>query len=383
MNFPTVAVIVPTFNRSHYLPECLDSLLNQTLAPAQLIVVNDGSVDDTEGVLRSYNGLITCISTVNLGKASAINLALDRVSSDYVWCFDDDDIAMPDALERFVEPLERHPECGFSYSTYCFAPSDPQGRIGAPTGETWIPPEAESHLLGALLDHNFLGGAAFLARSKCYEEIGGFLPDLIRSQDYDMVIRLARRYPGIRVAGGPTYYLRQHRGARGSQRDTFSSRRRFFKWLEYDQAIFRRLYREMPLEEYLPPGVKLHHALREAHLHRLAAMSSKLLLAEALEEVELLARLPESAGQPLRARERAIVQGLVRKRPYYRSGWMLDEAAFLDAIRKRASAPALAVLRRELARTLAVDARGRLLRHPGRAAGLLRRAARLYLNAPD
>ena len=382
MNQPRVDVIVPTFNRSSYLPECLDSLLNQTLAPAQLIVVNDGSVDDTEDVLRSYSASITCVSTVNLGKPRAIDLGLERVRADYVWFFDDDNVAIRDALERFVEPLERYPEYGFSYSTKYLAPSGPLGRIGRPTAETSIPPEAECHLLGALLDHNFMGGAGVLARSRCYEEIGGFRPELIRSQDYDLVIRLARRYPGIRVAGGPTYYSRQHSGSRGSQSDTFSSDLRFAKWLEYDRMIFRRLYREMLLEEYLPPGVGLHDALREAHLRRLAAMSSKLLLAEALEEVEVLAGLPESAREPLSPREHAIVQGLVRKRPYYRSGWIMDEPAFLDLIRKRANAPAVAALRRELARTLVVEARARLLRHPGGTAGLLRRAARLYLNLP-
>ena len=54
MSDPTVTIIVPTFNRARYLPECLDSLLAQTYEPTEIVVVNDGSTDETESVIEPY-----------------------------------------------------------------------------------------------------------------------------------------------------------------------------------------------------------------------------------------------------------------------------------------------------------------------------------------
>ena len=116
---PRVSVIVPTFNRSPYLGECLESLLAQTLPPAQVIVVNDASTDATRAVLEPFLDRIEYIETPSqLGKPGAVNLGLERVTGDYVWVFDDDDVALPCALERFTAPLERQPECGFSWSPW-------------------------------------------------------------------------------------------------------------------------------------------------------------------------------------------------------------------------------------------------------------------------
>ncbi len=344
-------MLVPTFNRAEYLAECLDSLLAQTLPPVQLIVVNDGSTDRTPETIGPYRDRILYLETAQVGKPSAINSGLDAVTGDYLWIFDDDDVALPDALERFVAPLEADDRPGFSYSTFFFTATSPGShRIGAVLSELEIPDLAARGPLVPLLENNFLGGAALFARMSCYRRVGRFDPALLRSQDYDMAIRIVRVFSGARVAGGATFHYRQHEGARGNTRDRFSSGMRLLKWLEYDQRIFQKLYCELPLGDYLPPGTALAARQREALLERLSIMTGKLLVQEAIDDLRELARLP--AGGPFSAEERAIVRAMAGS-PYYRGGSLLDRREFVAVLRSLAgSSAAVRALKRELVRAV-------------------------------
>lgn len=118
MTQPTVSIIVPTFNRAHYLPECLDSLVAQTVAPLEIIVVDDGSEDATREVVARYNSPVIYIYKENGGKPSAVNLALQACKGDLIWLFDDDDVALPDAIEQRLEAFVKSPEAGFVYSAH-------------------------------------------------------------------------------------------------------------------------------------------------------------------------------------------------------------------------------------------------------------------------
>jgi len=377
---PTVTVLIPTFNRGDFLAECLNSIQSQTLPPSQILVVNDGSTDQTLDVLKPYHDSIEYIETPQLGKPAAINAGLERVTGDYLWIFDDDDVALPDALARFVEPLEDHSEHGFSYSTYYYTASRPEdNRIGLILDESIIPDVRERGFLIPLLESNFLGGAALFARTSCYAHVGVFDTRLVRSQDYEMAIRIARRFTGIRVRGGATFHYRQHDGLRGNTQDRFQVNRRLRKWLEYDQMIFRNLHREMPLEEYLPPGVPLEQARRRAHLQRLAILASKLLAPEAYAELGLLAAMEDQT--PLSVAERQIIRGIVCHRPFYGEGSIADRFEFFAEIRRLAkTSPVMRRIRRELAVSLSshwrATNRWRSLR---RTAGTACRILRMYL----
>ena len=104
---PTVTVIVPTFNREKFLPECIDSLLRQTVMPDQILIVDDGSTDGTGTVASSFPAPVEYYRKENGGKSTALNFALKHCTGDFVWIFDDDDIAHPTALERFLAAFER------------------------------------------------------------------------------------------------------------------------------------------------------------------------------------------------------------------------------------------------------------------------------------
>jgi len=203
-NSPRITVLIPTFNRAKYIERCLESIFAQTISPAQVIIVNDGSTDSTGAVLAPYMDAIDYFETDQLGKPGVLNEGLKHVKGDYLWIFDDDDVALPDAPERFVAPLETNPDLGFSFSTFHFTVSNEDD---AGLGEVWhtstIPDLDQRGFTVPLLESNFLGGAALFARTACYDEVGPFNPRLLRSQDYEMAIRISRRFSGVRVAGGP------------------------------------------------------------------------------------------------------------------------------------------------------------------------------------
>lgn len=328
---PRVTVLVPTYDREAFLVECIASLLQQTLPPHQIIVVNDGATDATAAALAHFGSAVQEIRIAQSGKPGAVNAGLPYVTGDYLWIFDDDDVALPDALERFVAPLERHPEHGFSYSTFHYCRSRPgKGLTGDGGHISWIPDVERRGFLVPLLESNFLGGAALFARTSCYERVGAFDLSLIRSQDYDMAIRIARAYSGIRVPGPPTFLYRQHDGARGSSQDRFDAAAQARKWLEYDQIIFRRLYRQLPLADYLPPGADSGVRRREALLQRMVVSASKLLFEEVVADLNLLGEL--SASPPLTRVERSLIHRIIRVDPYYGPGGVLKAKEVFETV---------------------------------------------------
>jgi glycosyltransferase involved in cell wall biosynthesis len=383
MAHPAITVLIPTFNRAEYLAECLDSILAQTLAPAQVVVVNDGSTDATRSVLTPYSDQIDYVETDQLGKPGALNAGLKHVTGDYVWIFDDDDVALPDALERLVAPLEKHPEHGFSFAPFHFTDSRPSDhRIGEVMHTLPIPDLDTRGFLIPLLEGNFLGGAALFARTRCYDEVGNFDPRLLRSQDYEMAIRIARAFTGIRVPGGATFHYRQHESLRGSTADRFTASQQRAKWLEYDQIIFRELYDSLPLHAYLPPGVPLHEQRRQALIQRMGIMASKLLWDRVRMDLRAIAALDDES--PINRIERNVVQGLVRTDPYYNIGGLYHQDSFFAEISQLATtSKAVQRLRAELVRALFARLKATRLRHfPRWMSGTFQRMKHMY-RGPD
>ena len=109
---------MPTFNRSAFLVESIESLLVQTHPIHKIIVINDGSTDGTLEVLKAYEGRVDVISKPNGGKAAALNMALQLVPEGLVWIFDDDDLALPDGLETLMTLLSRNPGANMAYGRH-------------------------------------------------------------------------------------------------------------------------------------------------------------------------------------------------------------------------------------------------------------------------
>ena len=111
MKSNSVTVLVPTFNRANFLLQSLTSILGQTRPADEIIIVNDGSTDDTLELLKPYEDRVRVLSQPNAGKAAALNFGLKHATGDLVWIFDDDDIAALNALEILVGLIEE-PDTG-------------------------------------------------------------------------------------------------------------------------------------------------------------------------------------------------------------------------------------------------------------------------------
>jgi glycosyltransferase involved in cell wall biosynthesis len=249
----SVAVVMATFNRAHLISESIESILNQTRPPDEFIIVNDGSSDDTANVVRRYGRKIKYVEKTNGGKSSALNLALPIVESAYTWIFDDDDIALPLALESHLKFLSDHPQCDFTYSRhYLFSGDFSNAALGTGAPIEFPPTNNRNYFLW-LMELSFLPCMmqGMLVPTRCYRVLGGFDEALLRGQDWDMILRIACRFRAG-FLDQPTFALRSHGGDRGPafQRHAEGDRERV--WQQYERLMFEKLYASVALCEYLP-----------------------------------------------------------------------------------------------------------------------------------
>jgi glycosyltransferase involved in cell wall biosynthesis len=310
----SVTIIIPTCNRAHYLGETLDSVLGQTVPPAQVIVVNDGSTDSTLDLLRRYGERIEVIDQENCGRARAVNHAIPRVRGEYLWIFDDDDIALPQSLERHLAVLQAHPEVDFSYSGCLIIQSHPDGRVEH-KGPLKMPDVPADEMFSRMLEQNFMQLQAMLVRTRCYREIGLFDPRLNLCDDYDINLRLTRRFAGRRL-DTPSFLFRQHSGLRGRPGALFPAEHRSRYWIKENRDIHLRLRGELALAEYLPrslgAGVLDASRRRRALLQRACVMARLALWEEALTDLRQ-ALVDTMPGTPLGTEERELCRRALGK----------------------------------------------------------------------
>jgi glycosyltransferase involved in cell wall biosynthesis len=115
---PRVSVIIPTFNCARFLGRAIDSALAQTYGDYEVIVVDDGSTDETQHVVPRFGGKIRYLYQPNKGVSSARNLALSQASGELIAYLDADDMWYPHKLERQVAFLDTHRECGLVHSDF-------------------------------------------------------------------------------------------------------------------------------------------------------------------------------------------------------------------------------------------------------------------------
>jgi glycosyltransferase involved in cell wall biosynthesis len=305
-----VTALIATCNRAHYLGEALDSVLGQTVPPAQVIVVDDGSTDRTADVLKRYGDRIEVMRQENRGKPHALNRAMPKVRCGYLWIFDDDDIALPQNIERHLAVLDAHPRAGFVYSGGSVINSYPSGRV-VHKGRMPMPKVAEDEIFPRMLEQNFMQQQAMLVRTRCYRELGPFDAVVDHSEDYEMNLRLARRYPG-KGLDVESFLFRHHQGSRGRLGARFAAGDRFHRWINSNRELLLRLRSELELREYLPRSLAAQQLdeprRRRALLQRASVMARCGLWEEALADLRqaLINTLP---GVPLGS----VEQGLCRR----------------------------------------------------------------------
>ena len=193
---PTVSVIIPCYNHARLLAGAVESALAQTRSADEIIVVDDGSTDDTPGVARRFGSRIIYVRQDNLGLAGARNTGIRRARGEVVALLDSDDLWRPTFLETMTSVVAQHPGAALYYSGWRYI--DAEGRELASWGgiKQVSPPE----VYRALLRADFLVPSAVILRRSIVVEAGLFDESLRSQEDWDLWIRLARRWACVGIA---------------------------------------------------------------------------------------------------------------------------------------------------------------------------------------
>ena len=184
-----VTVVIPCFNQAHFLAEAIESVRAQTYQAVELIVVDDGSDDNTTAVAARYPEVRTVRQT-NKGLAEARNAGLREASGRFLVFLDADDLLLPDAIADGAGALRQHPDAAFVYGHTKFAMDD--GTLPPPPHRPRI---TGDHYAGLLAGCPIMPPAAVMYRRAIFDDLAPFDPSLPAGEDYELYYRIARRWP--------------------------------------------------------------------------------------------------------------------------------------------------------------------------------------------
>jgi glycosyltransferase involved in cell wall biosynthesis len=233
-----ISVVVPTRNRSAFLKECLDALMAQIAPADELLVMDDGSTDDTRDMLRSRFPDVRVIGSENRGKSSAVNRAIADTTRPFVWIVDDDDIIADGARDKLMALFDQDPSADFVYGRHDrFSDGAGGRRVSEGTGY-WRNCEPEDFYV-ATLEDLFVHQPGMIVRRALYGRVGLFDERLTRSMDYDMLIRLGAHGRAVGT-DDIVFHQRLHAGVRGTARQPVKAGNRGEAWIEADKGILLR-----------------------------------------------------------------------------------------------------------------------------------------------
>jgi glycosyltransferase involved in cell wall biosynthesis len=205
---PQVSVVIPTYNQARFIAATVESALAQTYPDVEIIVVDDGSTDDTQAVLSAYRDAVHYVYQQNKGLAGARNTGFLASRGDYLLFLDSDDLMHPDKLAVHVSLLEAEPSFGLVYSAWQQINADGTEVLGE------VRPNRQGQLLKELLLRRFFFFAsAAVLRRECIERVGLFDESLRWSEDADMWLRLARAGYAFGYIDQPLLQYRIHAGS--------------------------------------------------------------------------------------------------------------------------------------------------------------------------
>lgn len=195
-----ITVVMPVYNGQKYLRPAIESILNQTFGDFELLVIDDGSTDDSREICRSYGDARIRLqeNKENLGLVRTLNKGLDLAGGEYIARMDCDDISFPERFARQVAFMEEHPEIGIC-GTWYEKISDRRPVLMR------FPTEHETLRFFMLFDNPFLHSTMFIRRAVLESRRLRFDPDYSHAEDYEFWARCAEY---TRVANIPEVLLR-------------------------------------------------------------------------------------------------------------------------------------------------------------------------------
>jgi len=208
MKNPKVSIIIPVYNGANYLAEAIDSVLAQTYDNIEIIVVNDGSTDNTEEIIKRYKDKIRYYKKENGGVATALNLAIEKAEGEYISWLSHDDIYYPDKIESQISYLhDQNISRAIIFGDVMLISSSGDKIADKRMSERCI---KSLKCLLAIDIKDTLNGCTMLFPKEIFDEFGKFNVDLKYTQDYSMWFNLLKNDVPFIYLDKPLIFSRQH-----------------------------------------------------------------------------------------------------------------------------------------------------------------------------
>ena len=168
---PTTTVVIPAFNHELFIAQTLESVLCQTRLPKEVIVVNDGSPDNTDMAVAPYLDRVTYVRQANTGVSGALNRGIGMASGDYLLFLASDDWLAPNAIELTAEVMDSHPEVGLVHAAVTRV--DAHGNILSQARD-WRAPFGKHAEVASLIRGNYVPAMGALVRAQAIRNAGPF-----------------------------------------------------------------------------------------------------------------------------------------------------------------------------------------------------------------
>jgi len=184
-----ITVIIPVYNRPDFVQEAIQSVLDQTYSNVEIIVVNDGSTDDTPKVLQSFDDKIRIIHQENKGVSAARNTGIENSDSKWIAFLDSDDIWLPEKLRLQMNFFENHPDARICQTE----------EIWIKNGKRLYPKKKHKKKSGMIFKHCLplciVSPSAVMIHREMFDLVGTFDESLPACEDYDLWLRISCQYP--------------------------------------------------------------------------------------------------------------------------------------------------------------------------------------------
>ncbi|WP_197444374.1 glycosyltransferase family 2 protein [Maioricimonas rarisocia] len=246
---PTISAVVPAYNAADTIARTIQSILDQTLPVCEVIVVDDGSKDETARIIDRFGAPVRRITQENAGPNAARNHGVREARGEWIAFLDSDDRWLPNKLERMLPLLQDDPQTGV---VHCYTVDE----------RSWHKYDGEL-TFDMLWDHNYVGTSTAIVRKAAWKSVGGFDEDrsLIGAEDYNMWLRMAARDWKFRLCPEELVEYTPAEGSLSSQvrrvlEGELLNARRIAEFADLPAERLRQREREL----YAEYGVAMFHA---------------------------------------------------------------------------------------------------------------------------
>jgi len=227
---PLVTVLMAVYNGEKYLGETIKSILSQTYANFELLIINDCSSDNTSAVIKSFKDsrIVVHTNPMNFGQTKSRNVGLRIANGEYVVINDHDDLSLPHRIQKQVDFILKHPEYVVVGASGLII-----DKAGALKRNFRRPTDFREIYLGVLTDTPFIHGSVIISK-RVILEAGGYDENYLTSQDYELWSRLIRK--GFRIANLPDALV-----AIRHYSDSFSFRQLDRQFVEHSRILYENI----------------------------------------------------------------------------------------------------------------------------------------------